>query len=176
MKTKTMSRRLLKITRARLGRRRLSVPLLLALAAVCLFTLPGRGRTAQRLDGDLAKLNRFVQGGDSPAMLVFRQGRDLIDKEDWAAAAAKFGGYVAQYPKSKEADAALYWLAYALKKQGKFQDTQQTLERLVREFPRPTGVDDARAMGGGIAPQPGRGAQPAGLAEHELKMGALKSL
>src|SRR5215211_9146209 len=105
-----------------------------------------RGRAAQQFDRDLARLNRFVQAGDSPAMQVFRQGRDLIEKEDWAAAAAKFEGYVAQYPKSKEADAALYWLAYALKKQRRFQDAEATLERLVRDFPRSTWVDDARAM------------------------------
>src|ERR1051325_6999532 len=100
------------------GRGRLIALLLLTLTAAGLIFLPGRsGRTAQRLDPDLARLNRFVQAGDSPAMQVFRQGRDLIEREDWAAAASKFEGYVAQYPKSKDADAALYWLAYARKKQ-----------------------------------------------------------
>jgi len=117
---------------------------MLALAAAGLFTLPGRGRTAQLLDRDLARLNRFVQSGDSPAMQVFRQARDLIEKEDWTAAAAKFEGYVAQYPKSKEADAALYWLAYAQKQQRKFQAAEATLERLLREFPRSAWADDAR--------------------------------
>ncbi len=89
-------------------------------------------------------------------MQVFRQGRDLIEKEDWADAAAKFEGYVTQYPKSKEADAALYWLAYALKQQRKFQAAGETLGRLVREFPRSAWVDDARAMEVEIAPQVGK--------------------
>jgi HEAT repeat protein len=159
----------------RRGRGRLIILLLLGLTAGGLFFLPGRGRTAQRLDQDLARLNRFVQAGDSPAMQVFRQGRDLIEKEDWAAAAAKFDGYVAQYPKSKDADAALYWLAYARKKQGRFQDAEQTLERLVREFPRSTWVDDARAMEVEIAPQVGKRVDPDGL-DDELKMVALQSL
>src|ERR1044071_7592460 len=131
MKMKTMSHGL---SKSRLGRRRLNVLLLLALTAACLLTLPGRGRTAYGFNQDLAKLNQFVQSGDSPAMLVCRQGRDLIEKEDWAAAAAKFEGYVTQYPKSKEADAALYWLAYAQKKQRRFQETEATLERLMKEF------------------------------------------
>src|SRR5215208_991367 len=149
--------------------RRLSIPLLLALTAAGLFTLPGRGRTAQGfIDNDLARLNRFVQGGDSPAMQVFRQGRDLIEREDWGAAAAKFEGYVSQYPKSKEADAALYWLAYALKKQRKFQDAEATLERLVREFPRSTWVDDARAMQVEIAPQTGKRVDTEGLVDDEM--------
>ena len=89
---KTMSHGLLKTRFLRFGRGRLITPLLLALTAAALFFLPGRGRTARAFDQDLAKLNRFVQSGDSPSMLVFRQGRDLIEREDWAAAAAKFQG------------------------------------------------------------------------------------
>lgn len=173
---KAMRHGLLKIRFFRHGRSRLVAVTLLATTAAVLLFLPGRGRTAQAFDQDIAKLNRFVQSGDSPSMQVFRQARDLIEKEDWAAAAAKFAGYVAQYPKSKETDAALYWLAYAQKKQGKFQDTQQTLERLTRDFPRSTWVDDARAMEVEIAPQTGKRVDPEGLADDELKMVALQSL
>lgn len=172
---KTMSHGLLKTRFLRFGRGHLVTLLLLALTAAALFFLPGRGRTARAFDQDIAKLNRFVQSGDSPSMLVFRQGRDLIDKEDWAAAAAKFQGYVAQYPKSKDADAALYWLAYALKKQGKFQDAEKNLERLVKEFPRSTWADDARAMQVEISPQTGKRVEPEGM-DDELKMVALQSL
>jgi HEAT repeat protein len=167
---------LLKILFLRFGRGRLIALLLLAMTAAGLLFVPGRGRTAQRLDQDLDKLNRFVQTGGTPAMQVFRQGRDLIEKEDWAAAASKFEGYVAQYPKSKEADAALYWLAYALKKQSKFQDAERALERLTKEFPRSTWVDDARAMEVEIAPQTGKHVDPEGLDDDELKMVALQSL
>ncbi len=109
-------------------------------------------------------------------MQVFRQGRDLIEKEDWADAAAKFEGYVTQYPKSKEADAALYWLAYALKQQRKFQAAGETLGRLVREFPRSAWVDDARAMEVEIAPQVGKRVDTEGLVDDEMKMVALQSL
>src|SRR5215208_6608194 len=171
----TMRHGLLKIRFIRFGRGRLIALLLLALTAAGLLFVPGRGRTAQRLDQDLAKLNRFVQTGGTPSMQVFRQGRDLIEKEDWAAAAARFEGYVTQYPKSKEADAALYWLAYAQKKQRKFQAAEETLERLVGEFPRSTWVDDARAMQVEIAPQVGRRVDPEGL-DDEMKMVALQSL
>ncbi len=149
---------------------------LLALFVAGLLFLPGRVRTASGADNDLARLNRFVQSGDSPSMQVFRQGRDLIEREDWPAAAAKFAGYVAQYPKSKEADAALYWLAYAQKKQRKFQEAQQTLERLKREFPRSTWVDDAHAMEVEMAPQTGKSVDPEGLVDDEMKMVALQSL
>ncbi len=61
-----MSHGLFQTLYAHLGRRRLSMLMLLALTAAGLFTLPGRGRTAQLLDRDLARLNRFVQAGDPP--------------------------------------------------------------------------------------------------------------
>jgi HEAT repeat protein len=175
MKMKIMSHGLFKSRPARLGRRRLSALLLLALTAAALFTLPGRGRTAHGFNQDLARLNQFVQSGDSPALLVFRQGRDLIEREDWAGAAAKFEGYVTQYPKSKEADAALYWLAYAQKQQRRFQSAEATLDRLLREFPRSAWADDARAMQVEIAPQTGKRVEPEGL-DDDLKVVALQSL
>lgn len=144
------------------GRRLTGILLLLTLAAAGLTFPPGRGLAAQ--------------GRDAHPAQVFRQGRDLIEREDWPAAAAKFEGYVAQYPKSNETDAALYWLAYALKKQGRFEAAQQTLERLGREFPRSSWADDARAMEVEIAPQVGRRVDPEGLADDELKLVALQSL
>ena len=158
------------------GRRGLCVLLLLTLLAAGLAFLPAPGRTARGFDQDLDRLNRFVQRGDSPATQVFRQGRDLIEREDWAGAAAKFEGYVAQYPKSQDADAALYWLAYALKKQRKFQAAEKALERLVGEFPRSTWADDARAMQVEIAPRVGKHVDPEGLDDDELKLVALQSL
>jgi HEAT repeat protein len=159
-----------------LHRVRLSILLMLIFTAPCFLFLTGRARTTQTGDIDLAKLNRFVQGSGSPAIQVFKQGRDLIEKEDWTAAAAKFEGYVAQYPKSKETDAALYWLAYALKKQGKFQDAEQALEKLTREFPRSSWVDDAHAMQVEIAPQVGKRVDPDSVVDDDLKMVALQSL
>ncbi|HYP52617.1 MAG TPA: HEAT repeat domain-containing protein [Pyrinomonadaceae bacterium] len=156
-------------------RRGLSALPLLALAAVGLVFLQAPARTARGFDQDLDRLNRFVQRGDSPGAQTFRQGRDLIEKEDWAGAAARFEGYVSQHPKSQDADAALYWLAYALKKQRKFQAAEKALERLVGEFPRSTWADDARAMQVEIAPQVGKRVDPEGL-DDELKLVALQSL
>jgi HEAT repeat protein len=173
---KNMSHGLSKTHNARRVRRGLSALLLSASAAAGLFFLQAPGRTAHGFDQDLDRLNRFVQSGDSPAAQTFRQGRDLIEKEDWAGAAAKFEGYVSQHPKSPDADAALYWLAYALKKQRKFQAAEKTLERLVGEFPRSTWADDARAMQVEIAPQVGKRVDPEGLADDELKLVALQSL
>lgn len=171
-----MSHRFFQTVHNRGARVRLSAFALLALVSLSLILLSGAGRPARGFNQDLARLNRFVQTGDSPSLMVFRQGRDLIEKEDWAGAAAKFEGFIAQYPKDKDLDAALYWHAYALKRQRKFQSAEERLERLVREFPRSVWVDDARAMQAEIAPQLGRRVDPAGFDDEELKIVALQSL
>ncbi|HVF50232.1 MAG TPA: HEAT repeat domain-containing protein [Pyrinomonadaceae bacterium] len=162
---------------ARRARRGVGVLLVAALCVVGSFLTPAQVPRASSFNQDLAKLRRFVQsGGDSPAMLVFRQGRTAIEREDWEGAAAKFDSYIAGYPKERDVDAALYWLAYALKKQRKFQAADERLERLLREFPRSTWADDARAMQAEIAPQTGKRVELEGIADDELKMVALQSL
>ena len=119
-------------------------------AAVTLVAAFGffRAQTARAYDQDIQKLNRFVQTSkvDSPAMKMFREGRDQIEAENWALAATKFDTFVRDYPKDKDVDAALYWLAYALKKQGKKDEAAQPLLRLVREFPGSGWRREAQAM------------------------------
>lgn len=76
----------------------------------------------------------------------FREARDLIDKEEWARAAEKFDQVVNQYPKNKSTDAALYWLAFTYKKQKKYEQANAALDRLIKEFPASSWVNDARVM------------------------------
>src|SRR5499426_3339419 len=105
-------------------------------------------------DQDLEKLNRFVQSSNSSsaAMNAFREGRNLINKEEWAKAADKFNLIVTQYPNSEVTDAALYWLAFSLKKQNKFQETDDAIGRLIKEFPGSNWIKDAKVMRAEIAP------------------------
>lgn len=99
-------------------------------------------------DKDVQKLNNFVQNSktDTPAARAFRAGRDMIESENWSQAAATFQGFVKDYPKDKDVDAALYWLAYALKKQGKKDEAKPHLLRVVREFPRSSWANEAKLM------------------------------
>src|SRR5262249_32755036 len=103
-----------------------------------------RGVSAQ----DLKKLNNFVQSASASdaAMQIFRDGRDLIADEKWDRAAKRFRDFINEYPKHKDVDAAHYWLAFALKKQGKLDEADQQLERLVRNYPRSNWLNDGRAM------------------------------
>lgn len=76
----------------------------------------------------------------------FREGRDLIDREEWAKAAAKFNEIIGKYPDYKSTDAALYWLAFCYKKQKQFKEANVALDRLLKDFPGSSWVDDARVM------------------------------
>ena len=76
----------------------------------------------------------------------FREGRDLIDREEWAKAAAKFNEIISKYPDNKSSDAALYWLAFCYKKQKQFKEANAALDRLLKDFPTSSWADDARVM------------------------------
>src|SRR5215475_638834 len=140
---------------------RLSRPVraMISLIFVCLV-LTGAGLSLiHAADQDLEKLNRFVQSStsSSAAMRAFREGRDWINKEEWAKAADKFNLIVTQYPNSEVTDAALYWLAFSLKKQNKFQETDDAIGRLIKGFPRSNWIKDAKAMKAEIPLHVGRG-------------------
>jgi HEAT repeat protein len=95
---------------------------------------------------DLDRVNRFVQTQNAAAARIFREGRDLISDEEWEEAEGKFKSFVSNYPKEKNLDAALYWLAFTLVKQEKYQEADRQLKRLLAEFPRSNWADDATAL------------------------------
>jgi tetratricopeptide (TPR) repeat protein len=76
----------------------------------------------------------------------FREGRDLIDKQEWAQAGRKFREAVEKSPDHKSADAALYWLAFCHKKQRQFKEADAALDRLLEKFPASSWAGDARVM------------------------------
>ncbi len=77
---------------------------------------------------------------------IFREGRDLIDKEEWAKATEKFKEIVCDCPEKKSVDAAFYWLAFCYKKQKMVKEADQTLERLLKNFPKSSWIEDAKVM------------------------------
>jgi HEAT repeat protein len=104
---------------------------------------------------DLDKMNRFVQTQNAAAARIFREGRDFIGDEEWEEAEGKFKSFVSSYPKEKNLDAALYWLAFALTKQEKYGQADTQLKRLLAEFPRSNWADDANALRAQIAQHSG---------------------
>jgi HEAT repeat protein len=139
-----MKRLLLPISRLRhsSGRVLTAIVLLIGVAgAVSVQLVSGH-------EQDVQKLNRFVQTSraNPAAMKIFREGRDLIEGENWQQAAEKFQGFIAEFPKDRDVDAALYWYAYALQKQGQKEEAAVPLLRLVKQFPGSSWRREADAM------------------------------
>jgi HEAT repeat protein len=117
--------------------------LLLTVAMVLSASLSTRG-----FGQEPGAAQQFVQSANSSdaAQKLLREGRELVGERKWDAAKAKFDNLIRAYPRDKNLDAALYWLAFCLKQQGKPREADQTLERLIREYPRSDWSDDARAL------------------------------
>lgn len=123
------------------GRRKLgrSLGLSLVSAAVSLCGLAGaRGTHAQPAAQDTAQARQATPAREAAdaATKLLRRGRDLIQRESWAEAATAYGEFIAAYPKHEKTDAALYGLAFALQKQGRYAEAARQVERLREEFPR----------------------------------------
>ena len=112
---------------------------------------------AQFLSSDFVKLNRFVQTNNSTdnATKAFRIGRDLIEDEKWEQAEKRFRDFLRDYPKHKESDAAIYWLAFTQKKQQHFTEAERLLVKLTNDYPKSNWLDDAKALRLEIAPSVG---------------------
>ena len=157
-------------------RGRLSLALIAGLLAGVVLggTILSTGRAQQQDD----KLNRFVQTQNLPAATLFREGRDLVGDEKWANAEGKFRRFVQLYPKDANFDAALYWLAFTLAKQEKYDEAEKHLKRLLAEFPHSNWADDANALRAQIASEVG--GDPKVILDNEddveVKIVALESL
>src|SRR5882724_4162345 len=112
------------------------------------FGVVVRARLAGWPDQDVQKLNRLVQTtkGNTAAMQMFREGRDLIEAQNWQKASEKFQDFITGYPKDKDLDAALYWFGYALQKQGKNDEAAAPLLKLIKNFPGSSWRREAQAM------------------------------
>jgi HEAT repeat protein len=119
---------------------------LLAVAAVVTVFSIFTQRTSA-FDQELSKLNKFVQTkANTASMQIFREGRDFIEAQNWQRAAEKFNDFITGYPKDKDLDAALYWYAYALRKQDRKDDAANVLIKLINKFPGSTWRQEAQAM------------------------------
>ncbi|MEO8277403.1 MAG: HEAT repeat domain-containing protein [Thermoanaerobaculia bacterium] len=91
--------------------------------------------------------------GRSPA---YRDAQRALDQANWQEAAQRFASVADQ--KNSDADAALYWKAYAEEKLGRKSDALQSLKTLRALYPKSAWIDDADALeitlGGGSS---GRG-------------------
>ncbi|HLM58744.1 MAG TPA: tetratricopeptide repeat protein, partial [Pyrinomonadaceae bacterium] len=126
--------------------RNLTLRVLAGLLLLTACAAPAAAVEAQPQDRD--RLNRLVQTGASndAATRAFAEGRTLLDEQKWSQAVVTFSKFLADYPTDRNADAAMYWLAYASEKQGKDKQAETVLANLLRAHPRSTWADDAKVL------------------------------
>ncbi len=120
----------------------------IALAAVLTLLAVGAVRqTAAQQFSAHPKVTGFAQqGNNATANIMFSGGRDLIDEAQWAKAEEKFAQYISSYPKEKNLDAAMYWMAYSQYKLRKFNQSKETIDRLLKTYEHTTWKEDAELL------------------------------
>ncbi len=83
-------------------------------------------------------------GADNP----YQQGQQAIDRGDYDKAIEIYDGLTGE--NEKNADAALYWKAYAYSKKFRYLEAEQTLAELLHRYPKSTWIRDARVLQRGI--------------------------
>jgi HEAT repeat protein len=127
----------------------LRTPFLVALAMS--LALLAAGTTVevngQRTSATRVAPSRLVpQGGKDAASIVFQGGRDLISDQQWAKAEEKFREYTSSFPKEKNIDAALYWMAYSEFQLSRYEQAKSTLKRLLNDYESSSWKGDARTL------------------------------
>ncbi len=109
---------------------------------------------------------------------AYREAQQAIEDEDWTEASRLFGKLASG--STGEADAALYWKAYADYKRHEKQQALQGLDRLLKDHPKSSWADDAKILQqdirgkGHAAPAPSASSKK--NEDEELKLYALDSL
>lgn len=124
---------------------------ILALAIATAFPLIASGLSQQvsaQKYSHRPKAKAFAQQGstNAAATTVFNGGRDLIDDAQWARAEETFAQYISKYPQEKNLDAALYWMAYAQSKLRKFNQSKDTLQKLLKTYEKSIWKEDAELL------------------------------
>jgi len=109
--------------------------------------------------------------GTEPKDDLYRAAQRDLDSGHWVQAVEKFG-QVAQKGGS-EADAALYWKAYAENKAGRSQQALASLRQLAGSHPKSEWLDDGKALEAEIRGDTGNGTMSE---DEELKLYALNGL
>ncbi len=126
------------------------IPRILALAVAMAAALVASGVVRQAAAQQYSvrpKLNKFAQqGSNNAANTLFNGGRDLIDDAQWAKAEEKFAQYLSAYPSEKNLDAAMYWMAYSQYKLREFNQSKETIDRLLKTYEKTTWKEDAELL------------------------------
>jgi HEAT repeat protein len=111
---------------------------------------------------------------ESASSEAYREGQRALDDQDWDDASRIFGTLAAR--STDEADAALYWKAYADWKRKLKNESLEGLRRLRSSYPKSRWIDDAKALELEIEDGKAARAVAGSNDDEELKLYALDAL
>jgi hypothetical protein len=104
----------------------------------------------------------------------YQRGLSALDSHRWDRAIAAF--QVVADRKGSDADAALYWKAYAQNRAANREDALATLGELRRMYPSSRWLSDAQALDVEVRAQAGSPVNPGNEPDEEIKLIAINSL
>src|SRR4051794_674939 len=104
----------------------------------------------------------------------YQRGLNALDSRRWDRAIESF--QVVADRKGSDADAALYWKAYAQSRAANREDALATIGELRRLYPSSRWVADAQALDVEVRAQAGSPVNPGAEADEEIKLIAINSL
>lgn len=132
-----------------------------------------RDREQEKRDREQEARDRAQEKADRLEEL-YEDGREALDEDRFDKAEAKFQ-QLAQL-NGPQADAALYWKAYATNKLGKRDLALATLADLKKRFPQSRWLRDANALELEVKQSNGQQVKPGDQSDEELKMLAIQGL
>jgi hypothetical protein len=125
-----------------------------------------RDREQEKKDREQERLDRLTE--------LYDEGREALDEDRYERAEAKFD-QLAQTAGS-QADAALYWKAYAENRLGKRDTALANLTELKRRYPQSRWLKDASALELEVRQSSGQPVHPEAEKDEELRMLALRGI
>ncbi len=125
-----------------------------------------RERAQEKRDREQERLDRQEE--------LYEEGREALDEERYDKAALKFNA-LAQM-NGTQADAALYWKAYAENKLGKRDAALASLAELNRRYTQSRWIQDGKALEVEVRQSTGQPVRPENQSNEELKLLAIQGL
>jgi hypothetical protein len=125
-----------------------------------------RDREQEKKDREQEHLERLTE--------LYDEGREALDEDRYERAEARFNE-LAQTA-SAQADAALYWKAYAENRLGKRDTALASIAELKRRFPQSRWQKDANALELEVRQSSGQPVHPEAEKDEELRMLALRGI
>lgn len=129
---------------------------------------------AQREKEDAQREKEREQREKERESSYYDQGQQALDSSRWDRAVASFDKVIEL--KGAKSDAAMYWKAYAQNKLGQKPEALNTINALLKDYPKSRYLSDAKALEVEVKSRSGAQIDPAAESDEELKIMAINSL